>query len=34
VVAQLGVSIVLLCAGFVFIRNLLRSSAMSPGFDC
>ena len=33
VVAQLAVSIVLLCAGFVFIRNLLRSSAMSPGFD-
>ena len=33
VVAQLAVSIVLLCAGFVFVRNLLRSSAMSPGFD-
>lgn len=33
VVAQLAVSIVLLCAGFLFIRNLLRASASNPGFD-
>ena len=33
VVAQLAVSIVLLCAGFIFVRNLFRSSSMNPGFD-
>jgi predicted permease len=33
VVGQLAVSIVLLCAGFIFMRNLLRSTSMSPGFD-
>ena len=32
-VGQLAVSIVLLCAAFLFTRNLLRASAMSPGFD-
>ena len=33
VIGQLAVSIVLLCAGFAFLRNLLAASTMSPGFD-
>jgi predicted permease len=33
VVGQLAVSIVLLCAGFIFVRNLVHASTMSPGFD-
>lgn len=33
VVAQLAVSVVLLCAGFIFVRNLVHASTMSPGFD-
>ena len=33
VVGQVAVSIVLLSTGFLFVRNLLRSSALSPGFD-
>jgi predicted permease len=33
VVGQLAASIVLLCAGFIFMRNLVRSASMSPGFD-
>ena len=33
VVGQLAVSIVLLSAGFLFMRNLVRASTMSPGFD-
>jgi len=33
VVGQLAASIVLLCAGFLFLRNLVNASAMSPGFD-
>jgi predicted permease len=33
VAGQIAVSIVLLCAGFLFMRNLLQASAMNPGFD-
>jgi putative ABC transport system permease protein len=33
VVGQIGVSIVVLAPGFLFVRNLLKSSALSPGFD-
>ena len=33
VVAQLAVTIVLLCAGLIFLRNLVHASTMSPGFD-
>jgi predicted permease len=33
VVAQLAVSVVLLSAAFLFLRNLVASSSMSPGFD-
>jgi putative ABC transport system permease protein len=33
VVGQLAVSIVLLCAGFLFMRNLTKAGSMSPGFD-
>jgi predicted permease len=33
VVGQLAVSIVLLCAGFIFLRNLMLASATRPGFD-
>jgi predicted permease len=33
VVGQLAVSIVLLCAGFLFLRNLIRASTTRPGFD-
>ena len=33
VVAQLAISIVLLSGGFVFMRNLLQASSISPGFD-
>src|SRR5260370_30317993 len=33
VVGQLAVSMVLLCAGFLFVRNLVRASTSSPGFD-
>jgi predicted permease len=33
VVCQLSVSIVLLSAGFLFLRNLLHASTASPGFD-
>jgi predicted permease len=33
VVAQLAVSVILLAAGFIFLRNLLQASSMSPGFD-
>ena len=33
VVAQLAVSVILLAAGFIFLRNLMQSSSMSPGFD-
>jgi len=33
VVGQLAVSIVLLSASFLFLRNLVRASTASPGFD-
>jgi len=33
VVGQLAVTIVLLCAGFLFLRNLVHASTMNPGFD-
>ncbi|MGD0365030.1 MAG: ABC transporter permease [Bryobacteraceae bacterium] len=33
VVAQLALSLVVLTAGFLFLRNLWRSNAISPGFD-
>jgi predicted permease len=33
VVGQLAVSIVLLSAGFLFMRNLMQATSMSPGFD-
>ena len=33
VTGQLAVSIVLLCAGFLFLRNLVHASSMRPGFD-
>jgi predicted permease len=33
VAGQLAVSIVLLCAGFLFMRNLAEASGMNPGFD-
>ncbi len=33
VIAQLTVSILLLSAGFVFLRNLIAATSMNPGFD-
>jgi predicted permease len=33
VIGQLAVSVVLLCASLLFIRNLMRSNTMNPGFD-
>jgi predicted permease len=33
VVAQLALSLIVLTAGFLFLRNLWRSSGISPGFD-
>jgi predicted permease len=33
VIAQLAVSVILLAAGFVFLRNLMASASMRPGFD-
>lgn len=33
VVSQIAVSLVVLATGFLFIRNLMKSSAISPGFD-
>jgi predicted permease len=33
VVAQLALSLIVLTAGFLFLRNLSRSNAISPGFD-
>lgn len=33
VIGQVAVSVVVLSTGFLFVRNLLRSSALSPGFD-
>jgi len=33
VIAQLGLSLIVLTAGFLFVRNLWRSNAISPGFD-
>src|SRR6202167_223408 len=33
VVAQLALSMIVLTAGFLFLRNLWRSNAISPGFD-
>ena len=33
VTSQLAVSIVLLCAAFLFLRNLMAASTMNPGFD-
>jgi len=33
VAAQIAVSLIVLTTGFLFLRNLFRSSAISPGFD-
>jgi predicted permease len=33
VIAQLALSMIVLTAGFLFLRNLWRSNAISPGFD-
>jgi predicted permease len=33
VVAQVALSVVVLAAGFLFLRNLWRANAISPGFD-
>jgi predicted permease len=33
VAGQLAVCLVLLCAGFVFMRNLAETAGMNPGFD-
>jgi predicted permease len=33
VAGQLAVSIVLLCAGFIFLRNLMEAANMNPGFE-
>jgi predicted permease len=33
VVGQLAISVVLLCAGLLFLRNLQHASTMNPGFD-
>lgn len=33
IVAQLALSLIVLTAGFLFLRNLWRSNAISPGFD-
>ena len=33
VVAQIALSLIVLTAGFLFLRNLWRSNAISPGFD-
>jgi predicted permease len=33
VAGQLAASIVLLCTGFVFLRNLVEAAGMNPGFD-
>ena len=33
VVAQLALSLIVLTAGFLFLRNLFRSNGISPGFD-
>jgi predicted permease len=33
VIAQLALSLIVLTAGFLFLRNLWRSNAISPGFD-
>ncbi len=33
VVAQITVSVIVLATGFLFLRNLLQSTAINPGFD-
>ncbi|NWF85671.1 MAG: ABC transporter permease [Bryobacteraceae bacterium] len=33
VVSQIAVSLILLATGFLFIRNLIHSNSLSPGFD-
>ncbi|MGH9648780.1 MAG: ADOP family duplicated permease, partial [Bryobacteraceae bacterium] len=33
VTAQIAISLIVLSAGFLFLRNLFRSAAISPGFD-
>lgn len=33
VVGQLAISVVLLCASLLFVRNLQRAGALNPGFD-
>ncbi|HEY1758248.1 MAG TPA: ABC transporter permease [Bryobacteraceae bacterium] len=33
VIAQLALSLVVLTTGFLFLRNLLRANAITPGFD-
>lgn len=33
VAAQVAISVVVLTTGFLFLRNLLRSTSISPGFD-
>jgi putative ABC transport system permease protein len=33
VASQIAVTVIVLCAGFLFLRNLFESNALSPGFD-
>ncbi len=33
VVAQIAISMIVLCTGFLFVRNLVNANSISPGFD-